>query len=87
MERGAGQSPLACEPSLYLATRHFFGWYALNVLDLPPHVIALQLGHEDGGGLVRENYGHPDAALARERVREAFRTTPRVAAVPVQVTK
>jgi hypothetical protein len=26
---------------LYLATRHWFGWYALNVLDLPPHVIAL----------------------------------------------
>jgi hypothetical protein len=30
--------------SLYLATRHQFGWYALNVLELPPHVIALQLG-------------------------------------------
>jgi integrase len=59
--------------SLYLATRHYFGWYALNVLDLPPHVIALQLGHTDGGRLVRELYGHPDAALARERVRDAFR--------------
>jgi hypothetical protein len=32
--------------SLYLATRHYFGWYALNVLELPPHVIALQLGHD-----------------------------------------
>jgi integrase len=60
--------------SLYLATRHYFGWYALNVLELPPHVIALQLGHTDGGRLVRELYGHPDAAFARERVREAFRT-------------
>jgi hypothetical protein len=87
VERGAGQSPLACEPSLYLATRHFFGWYALNVLDLPPHVIALLLGHEDGGGPRARELRAPDAALARERVREAFRTTPRVAAVPVQVTK
>jgi len=60
--------------SLYLATRHYFGWYALNVLELPPHVIALQLGHDDGGDLVRKLYGHPDAALARERTRAAFRS-------------
>jgi hypothetical protein len=57
---------------LYLATRHFYGWYALNMLELPPHVIALHLGHDDGGQLVRELYGHPDAALARERTRQAF---------------
>lgn len=55
---------------LYLATRHWLGWYALNVLDIPPHQIALQLGHQDGGRLVRELYGHPDAAIARERVRQ-----------------
>jgi Phage integrase family len=61
---------------LYTATRHYFAWYALNVLDLPPHVIALQLGHRDGGGLVRTNYGHPDAAIARERVRQAFAQAP-----------
>jgi hypothetical protein len=42
---------------LYTAARHYFGWYVLNVLGLPPHLIALQLGHRDGGGLVRENYG------------------------------
>jgi hypothetical protein len=59
---------------LYLATRHFYGWYALNVVELPPHVIALQLGHTDGGRLVRELYGHPDSALARDRTREAFRS-------------
>jgi integrase len=61
---------------LYTATRHYFGWYALNVLELDPHVIALQLGHRDGGGLVRTNYGHPDAAIARERVRRAFAEAP-----------
>jgi integrase len=68
--------------SLYLATRHFYGWYAMNVLELPPHVIALQLGHTDGGRLVRELYGHPDAALARARTREAFRSVAPVVALP-----
>jgi integrase len=61
---------------LYLATRHYFGWYAFNVLGLPDHVIALQFGHQDGGELVRTRYGHPDAAIARERVREAFKQAP-----------
>ena len=42
---------------LYLATRHYVGWYA-DALDLPPHVIALQFGHQDGGELVRSTYGH-----------------------------
>jgi integrase len=67
---------------LYLATRHYFGWYALNVLGLPDHVIALQFGHQDGGELVRTRYGHPDAAIARERVRDAFKQAP-AAPVPL----
>jgi hypothetical protein len=60
------------EMTLYLATRHYFGWYALNVLQLEPHVIAEQLGHRNGGRLVVELYGHPDKARARRRIREAF---------------
>jgi hypothetical protein len=40
------------EITLYRATRHYFGWYALDVLELEPHVIAEQLGHCDEGGLV-----------------------------------
>jgi integrase len=67
---------------LYTATRHYFGWYALNVLELPAHVIALHFGHQDGGKLVRTNYGHPDAAIARERIREAFGRAP-AAPVPI----
>jgi len=63
--------------SLYLATRHFYGWYALNVLDMAPHEIALQLGHDDGGELVRELYGHPDAGIARAKARERFKTVGR----------
>lgn len=31
---------------------------------------ALQLGHRDGGELVRRRYAHPDEELARERIRE-----------------
>jgi integrase len=61
---------------LYTATRHYFGWYAWNVLELDSRDIALHFGHQDGGELVRKLYGHPDARLARERVREAFRQAP-----------
>src|SRR5262245_61564653 len=61
---------------LYTSTRQYFGWYAWNVLELDPRDIALHFGHQDGGELVRKLYGHPDAARARERVREAFRHAP-----------
>jgi integrase len=60
----------------YVATRHYFGWYALNVLELKDHVIALHLGHRDGGKLVRETYGHPDDEIARQKIRAAFRAAP-----------
>ena len=56
------------EMTPYLATRHYFGWCALNVLELEPHVIAEQLGHCDEGGLVVELDGHPDKARARRRI-------------------
>jgi hypothetical protein len=45
-------------------------------------VIALQFGHRDGGKLVRTTYGHPDAVIARDHVREAFRQVP-AAPVPL----
>jgi hypothetical protein len=45
-------------------------------------VIAIQFGHRDGGKLVRTNYGHSDAVIGRERVREAFRQAP-TAPVPL----
>jgi integrase len=64
------------EMTLYLATRHYFGWYSLNVLGLPPHVIAEQLGHKDGGKLVQQLYGHPDAVIAREQIKQAWAATP-----------
>jgi hypothetical protein len=72
----ASRGLLAAPVDLYLATRHYFGWYAWNVLELDARDIALHLGHQDGGELVRTRYGHPDAALARQRVREAFKSAP-----------
>jgi hypothetical protein len=71
-----------CKTALYEATRHYFAWYLLNVLELPDHVVAVQLRHDDGGTLVRELYGHPDAAIARERIRAAFRDEVPVTVLP-----
>lgn len=58
--------------SLYLATRHFAGSYMINVLGLDSEDVAIALGHEDGGELVRKLYGHRDRELALLRVQHAF---------------
>lgn len=58
--------------SLYLATRHFAGWYMVNVLRLSSEDVATVLGHEDGGELVRKLYGHLDRELALDRAFEAY---------------
>ena len=69
---GAAAKVAGCHPVTILraiergelaASRHYFGWYALQVLELPAHVIALHFRHQDGGELVRKNYGHPNAAM------------------------
>ncbi len=61
--------------SLYLATRHFAGWYMRNVLDLPAEDVAIALGHTDGGQLVRMLYGHRERELALDRVTRAYDQT------------
>jgi integrase len=33
------------EGSLYLATRHFAGWYMVNVLEMPSEDVGIALGH------------------------------------------
>lgn len=63
---------------LYLATRHYFGWYALNVLELDSAIIAEQLGHKDGGKLVEQLYGHPDRRRRLAKIRDAFERTDNV---------
>lgn len=60
------------EGSLYLATRHFAGWYMINVLELPSEDVAIALGHTDGGELVRKLYGHRDRERALARVTAAY---------------
>jgi integrase len=60
------------DKSLYLATRHFAGWYMVNVLELPCEDVAIALGHQDGGNLVRRLYGHRDRDLALDRVTSAY---------------
>jgi hypothetical protein len=54
------------------------------VLELYARDIAHHFGQQDGGELVRRLYGHPDARLARDRVREAFTQAP---ASPVPMRK
>jgi hypothetical protein len=45
-----------CPNPTVVATRHYFAWCLLNVLELPDHVVAAQLRHDEGGTLVRELY-------------------------------
>ena len=39
---------------------------------LPPHVVANQLGHTDGGALVQRLYGHPAEHGMRDQIHAAF---------------
>lgn len=60
------------EGTLYVSSRHFAGSFMTNQLLLPAEDVALILGHEDGGRLVRILYGHRSAADAVQRVANAF---------------
>lgn len=51
--------------------RHFGATYLLEN-GCTPDDVALQMGHEDGGRLVQERYGHPSRKLARARLKRAF---------------
>jgi len=62
------------EGSLYLATRHFAGWYMVNELEMPSEDVAIALGHQDGGNLVRRLYGHRDKGRALDRIVNAYAT-------------
>jgi len=43
---------------------------------LSPEDVAIQLGHTDGGSLVRRLYGHPSEDRARARIAAAFAHEP-----------
>ncbi len=60
--------------SIYLATRHFAGWYMVNELEMASEDVAIALGHQDGGNLVRRLYGHRDRGRALDRIVGAYAT-------------
>lgn len=55
----------------FYALRHFCATHLLS-LGLSAEDVAEQLGHQDGGELVRTRYGHPSKEAARERLHRAF---------------
>ncbi len=68
----ATKAAVGYDGTLYVATRHHAGAYMTNVLGLPSEDVAIALGHEDGGELVRRLYGHRDKDLALDRVIRAY---------------
>lgn len=52
--------------------RHFCCAHLLNTLGHEAEDVAYQVGHTDGGVLVRKLYGHPSESLARDRLKAGF---------------
>lgn len=71
--------------TLYVATRHFAGSYMVNRLQLAAEDVAIALGHEDGGQLVRQLYGHRDRDESLDRVLDAYQGATNV--VPLRAVK
>jgi hypothetical protein len=44
----------------------------VNELEMPSEDVAIALGHQDGGNLVRRLYGHRDKARALDRIVHAY---------------
>jgi integrase len=55
-----------------LATRHYCGWYLVNVLRRESEEVAHQLRHDDHGELVRKLYGKRDRADAIDAIGQAW---------------
>jgi integrase len=71
------------EQTLYVCTRHYAGWYMVNRLEMSSELVAVALGHEDGGLLVRRTYGHREKDQALEQVLRAYKGT----VVPLRAVK
>jgi hypothetical protein len=72
--RASGRAAAGWDGSLYLATSHFAGWYMVNELEMSSEDVAIALGHQDGGNLVRRLYGHRDKGRALDRIVCAYAT-------------
>jgi hypothetical protein len=46
----------------------------VNELEMPSEDVAIALGHQDGGNLVRRLYGHRDKGRALDRIVGAYAT-------------
>jgi integrase len=68
----AVRAAVGYDDTLYMATRHFAGSYMTNTLGLDSEIVAIALGHEDGGELVRRLYGHRDRRAALDAVARAY---------------
>jgi integrase len=55
----------------FYGLRHFCATYLIEQ-GVESWIVAKQLGHSDGGGLVEQVYGHPRDEVARERLRKVF---------------
>jgi hypothetical protein len=44
----------------------------VNELEMPSEDVAIALGHQDGGNLVRRLYGHRDKGRALDRIVNAY---------------
>jgi integrase len=71
------------EHTLYVCTRHYAGWYMTNRLEIDSELVAIALGHEDGGELVRRLYGHRGREQALDRVLAAYKDN----VVPLRAVK
>lgn len=60
----------------FVELRHHCAWRLYVVMNLPAAEVAQQLGHTDGGRLIEDLYGHPDADLRRQAVAEAWANAP-----------
>ncbi len=50
------------------------GWYMVNELEMPSEDVAIALGHQDGGNLVRRLYGRRNRGRALDRIVGAYAT-------------
>lgn len=63
--------------------KHFCGHHLYVTMGMPDRVVAVQLGHNDGGKLVRELYGHGDVG-ALDEIERTYRAGAKDNVVPLR---
>lgn len=78
-----GSSRLSTAPDDLYELRHFCAHHMYVALGLPARIVAVQLGHNDGGRLVERLYGHGDVG-ALEEIDRAFSKVISLRSVPTR---